>query len=67
MAGLGDGRMNLMTERSGDRLRDGRVFGFRPKESIWHLKDVVEKAGIEHVPPHASGRHTFDSRLNEKG
>ncbi|MDB2490426.1 MAG: hypothetical protein ABGW82_12965 [Paracoccus sp. (in: a-proteobacteria)] len=56
-----------MTERSGDRLRDGRVFGFRPKESIWHLKDVVEKAGIEHVTPHASGRHTFDSRLNEKG
>lgn len=51
-----------------DRLTCGRVFGIRVKTQCWtRWSEICEAAGIEKLTPHASGRHTFATRLDDAG
>lgn len=51
-----------------DRLTCGLVFGIRTKTQAWERwREVCEAAGIEALTPHAAGRHTFATRLDEAG
>ena len=50
------------------RRNDGRVFGYASRHSVksaWHSTCVA--AGIECVPPHQAGRHSFATQLNAAG
>ncbi len=45
-----------------------KVFGYSSRHSIYGAaKNACERAGIEYVPPHQAGRHSFATRLDREG
>ena len=45
-----------------------RVFGFASRGSVYRpAKNACKRAGIEYVPPHQAGRHSFATALDNAG
>ena len=64
----GPGCFEGVTPETCERMGSGLIFGVRTKRSVWaRWAEVCEAARIEHITPHASGRHSFATRLNEEG
>lgn len=48
--------------------RKGRVFSWTNKRSVYvPLKNACKRAGVDYLPPHQQGRHTFASNLRIYG
>ena len=46
------------------RPRNGRVFGFLSRRHVYsHWKRACMAAGIEYIPPHQAGRHSFATEM----
>lgn len=44
--------------------RGGRVFGYASRQSVYGpWRTACRRAGIEHVPPHQAGRHSFATEM----
>ncbi len=44
--------------------RRGRVFGYASRQSVYGpWRTACARAGIEHVPPHQAGRHSFATEM----
>lgn len=66
---LGEDVLEAMLELKGGAGAEEPVFGFTRRPQVYyHWRQVEAVAGVEHVPPHQAGRHTFATVLhNEHG
>ncbi len=45
-----------------------RVFGYASRQSVYGpARNACKRAGVEYVPPHQAGRHSFATALDEAG
>jgi integrase len=58
----------LRDELVGLKPRNGRVFGYQTRHSVYGTwENVCEAACIQYVPPHQAGRHSFATVLHAHG
>jgi integrase len=54
----------LVAELASLPERNGRVFGYRSRSSVYGpWKNTCVRAGISYVPPHQAGRHSFATEM----
>jgi integrase len=57
--------VDWLREMKGEEGEDDPIFGFENKAQVYyHWRRVTEAAGVEYVPPHQAGRHTFATELH---
>ena len=54
----------MVVELANLKPRNGRVFGYKSRQSVYGpWGTACKRAGIEYIPPHQAGRHTFATEL----
>jgi integrase len=58
----------LRDELSAGMPKEGKVFGYATRQSVYNSwRNTCVRAGIEYIPPHQAGRHSFATMLNAMG
>jgi len=59
--------VEMMVELANLPPRDGKLFGFSSRHSVYGIwKRACERAGLAYVPPHQAGRHSFATEMIER-